>query len=213
MNKDLILKKNRDYSEKFIQPIDKINIPIEIKKILTKEKIFSFLDLGCGDGIIVRAIKKNFPKIKIYGVDISPRRINSLRIYFPKDYFYCKDVCSTGLNKKFDFIYSSQVIEHVPSDKKMILEIKRLAKPKSTVYVSSVIKKPFAIYKYRNNGKFVLDPTHEREYENHIEFLNLFKKDFKLIKFWIVPVKRKLLGISIRVPGYYLVHGIWKNEK
>ena len=95
----------------------------------------------------------------------------------------------------------------------MVNEIKRLSKSGGVIYVSSVIKKSWAIYKYKNNGKFVLDPTHEREYKNIDGFLNLFKKDFKLIKFWVVPVKRKIFGISIKIPGYYIITSIWKNER
>ena len=78
--------------------------------------------------------------------------------------------------------------------------------------MDSVIKNPFSIYKYRNKGKFVLDPTHEREYGNQKEFLDLFKKDFKLIKSWIIPVKRRFLSFEIKIPGYYLVYGIWKKR-
>lgn len=213
MNYNSILERNKQYSEKFVQPKDNIDIPKEIKKILKKEKVSSFLDMGCGDGILVCAIKKNFPKIRVCGIDISPRRINSLKTLFPKDNFYCKDVCNINLNKKFDFIHSSQVIEHVPSDKKMVKEIKKLLKKNGVLYLSSVIKNSFAIYKYRNKGRFVLDPTHEREYKDISSFLKLFEKDFNLIKYWTIPVKRKILGIQIRIPGYSLIYGIFKFKK
>lgn len=46
----------------------------------------------------------------------------------------------------------------------MVKEMARLLAPKGILLVSSVIKKPWAIYKYRNKGKFTLDPTHEKEY-------------------------------------------------
>ena len=113
----------------------------------------------------------------------------------------------------FDFIYSSQVIEHLEDDKKMIKEFSRLLKSKKFFYVSSVIKRPFTIYKYRNNGRFVLDPTHEREYSNEKEFLDLFKEDFKLIKYSLLPVKRSIFGIQVKIPGYWLIEGTWQKRK
>ncbi len=211
--KKTALEKNKEYSEKYIQKIDNPSIPFYLKEILKSKKINSFMDLGCGDGILIHAIKKEFPQIKVVGIDISKRRIDGLKKKFTKDKFYCMNVCDTKLKNKFDFVHSSQVIEHVSSDKEMVKEISRLIKTDGILFCSSVIKKSWAIYQYRNNGKFVLDPTHEREYKNQKEFLDLFKEDFKLIKSWIVPVRRRVLGISIKIPGYYLIFGIWKKRK
>jgi 2-polyprenyl-3-methyl-5-hydroxy-6-metoxy-1,4-benzoquinol methylase len=210
--KKSVLEKNKEYSEKFIQPRGNGNVPIEIKKIIEENKINNFIDLGCGDGIIIRAIKKNFPKIKITGIDISPRRINNLKEEFPEEEFYCVDVCKTKLNKKYDFVHSSQVIEHVENDKEMVKEMERLLSEKGVLFVSSVIKTGPMIYKYRNKGKFVLDPTHEREYKNQKEFLDLFKENLKLIKSWIVPVKRKFFYFNIRIPQYFLVYSVWRKR-
>lgn len=211
MKKD-ILEKNKNYSENFIQPIKDPSVPKYIIEIIKKEKVESLIDLGCGDGIFIHAIKKEFPKIKVVGIDISPRRIEGLKKKFPKDKFFIKDVCDTKLKEKFDFVHSSQVIEHVPSDKQMAKEISRLLKNEGILFCSSVIKKPWAIYQYRNNGKFVLDPTHEREYKNEKEFLDLFKKDFKLISHWKTKTKRKKFGLTFNIPGFYEVHGIWKKR-
>ena len=85
-----------------------------------------------------------------------------------------------------------------------------LLKKEGFLYVSSVIKKSWAIYKYRNKGKFVLDPTHEREYRSKEEFLNLFKNKFKLLKLKIYPVKRKKI-ITFTIPGYYIIETLWKK--
>lgn len=202
------LEKNREYSEKFIQPLNTPNLPKEIKDIIKNEKIKSIIDLGCGDGAFVIAVKKEFPHIKITGIDISNRRIDGLRKKFPKDNFYARDVCNTRIKKKFDLVYSSQVIEHVENDQEMVKEMRRLCKNKGILFCSSVIKKPWAIYQYRNNGKFVLDPTHEREYRNQKEFLDLFKKDFRIISYWKTKTRRKKLGITFRIPGFYEVNDL-----
>ena len=153
------LEKNITYSEKFIQPIGNPQVPKDIKEIILKNKIKSMIDLGCGDGFLIYALKKEFPKIKIIGIDISPRRIEGLKKNFPKGNFLVKDVCNTGLKQKFDFVHSSQVLEHVPSDTAMIIEMKRLLKDEGVLFCSSVIKKSWAVYKYWNNGKFVLDQS------------------------------------------------------
>jgi len=207
------LEINKEYSEKFIQPIGNPEITGYLKELIEDKNIKNIIDLGCGDGILIYAIKKTYPKIKIVGIDISPRRIENLKNKFPKSKFYCRDVCQTKLKKEsFDFVHSSQTIEHVEDDKKMVEEMYRLLKKGGFLLVSSVIKKPFAVYKYRNrHKKFALDPTHEKEYKNRKEFLDLFKERFKLIKYKVDPVRREIFSFNIRIPGYYLIEGIWKK--
>jgi len=207
------LQKSLEYAEKFIQPIGNSRVPEYIRKIINEERISSIIDLGCGDGILIYELKREFPKIKITGIDISPRRIKGLKKRFPKEKFYCRDVCNTKIKDKFNMVHCSQVIEHVENDRELISEMKKLLKKNGILVVSSVIKRSFAIYKYWNKGKFVLDPSHEREYKNQKEFLNLFKEDFILIKSWVVPVKRRFILSEIKIPGYYLVYGIWKKRK
>jgi len=204
------IEKNREYSEKFIQKIENPEVSNRIRSILSRNKVESFVDLGCGDGMLIHALKKEYPKIKVVGVDISQRRVSGLAKKFPKDNFYVKDVCDTKLKQKFDFVHSSQVIEHVSSDKKMVEEMSRLLKKDGVLFCSSVMKKPWAIYQYRNNGKFVLDPTHEKEYQNLREFVSLFKDDFKLIECWRTSVYRRFFGMLLRIPGFYHVYGVWK---
>ena len=207
------LEINREYSEKFIQPIDNPEITEDIKELIDDNNVKNIVDLGCGDGTLIYAIKKAYSKMKITGIDISPRRINNLKSKFPKSKFYCRDVCQTKLKKEsFDFVHSSQTIEHVEDDKKMVEEMYRLLKKEGILLVSSVIKKPFAVYKYINrHKKFALDPTHEKEYKNEKEFLDLFKERFKLIKYKVDSVRRNVFGIQIRIPGFYLIEGIWKK--
>jgi len=206
------IEKNINYSEKFIQPKEDPGLPKELIKFIDEKKCKFILDMGCGEGNFIWAINKKFFGKNIEGIDISPRRINELKKRLPNLKLYLGDVCNTRINKKFDLIYSSQVIEHVSSDKKMVNEMSRLIKKGGILFCSSVIKKPWAIYKYRNNGKFTLDPTHEKEYRNPNEFLDLFKKDFKLISYGVNQTSRKKFKIKIKIPGFYEIFGIWKRR-
>ncbi len=206
------LEKNSQYSDEYIQDISCKKIHSDVDNTLVSYKVKSIIDLGCGDGGFIFSIKKYFPEINISGIDISKRRIRGLKKRFSESKFFCCDVCNTGLREKFDFLYSNQVIEHVENDKLMIKEIGRLLKNGGLVYLSSVMKKPWAIYQYRNNRRFVLDPTHEREYKNSKEFLDLFKKDFRLIKFTKYPVVMPKWGLKVRIPGYYILEGIWQKR-
>jgi hypothetical protein len=88
----------------------------------------------------------------------------------------------------------------------------KLTKPSGFIYISSVIKKPWAVYKYRNKGKFVLDPTHEREYKDKEEFSSLFS-GLKIINLNVFPVSRKLGFLELKIPGYCIIEILAKKEQ
>lgn len=201
------LEKNKKYSDSYHQEMcDKI--PDMIVDILNKNEVVDVLDLGCGDGGIIKAIAKKYNK-KIVGVDISPRRIDELKFSFPQYNFLCADASNTRINKQFDLIICTQVIEHVSEDRRLIQEIDRLLKPNGYLFITSVVKKCWAVYIYRNKGKFVLDPTHEREYKDEQEFLQLFKR-YKLIKYNFFSVKRKKI-FEFTIPGYYIIEALYRK--
>lgn len=205
MNK--ILQKNVEYSERYHQKIGNTQIPEMISELISKIGIKRIVDLGCGDGEIILAIDNKYKNKRIIGIDISPRRIKNLKKKYPNYKFFCRDVIKTALpSKHFDLAISTQVIEHLEDDCKLLEEVFRLLKPKGYFYISSVIKKPWAIYKYRNLGKFVLDPTHIYEYKSKEEFLNLLRKyNFKILKFKIYLTKRKFFGLEIPIFGFYII--------
>lgn len=213
MNEKKAIDVNKIYSENFIQPnVEKGSVPTFLKKYLKESD--HIIDLGCGDGGMIYGFSKENKNLKVTGIDISPRRINQLKKNFPKYKFFCEDVCKTSLKPNSqDIIYSSQVIEHVEDDNKMLQEINRIAKKKAIIYLGSVIKEPWAIYKYKNRkGKFCLDPTHEREYKNIHQFSEILTKNkLKIINIWKTPVKRKLIGLTIPIPGFYLIEAICKK--
>jgi len=134
------LQKNIKYSEKFVQPLIDQKMPFFVKDLIKKYNPSSILDMGCGDGIFINAVKKEFPNISITGIDISPRRINGLKKRFPRDNFFIEDVCDTKLKQQFDFVHSSQVIEHVENDKEMTREMERLLKNEGLLFCSSYIQ-------------------------------------------------------------------------
>lgn len=156
------------------------DIPEKIKLLLKEHKISNIIDLGCGDGSILYALKKlNLLKNKkVYAIDISRERIE--RVKKIADNFICLvgDVCRLPKeikNNYFDLVISSQVIEHMDNPEKMIKEIGRILKTNAFLYLGTVFKKKYAWYFYRNNGKWVLDPTHIREYTQENDLLHILQ--------------------------------------
>jgi len=204
------LEKNKIFSNKVIQKVPNPEIPKMIQELVWKSE--RILDLGCGDGEFIKEILKKYSRKKITGVDISPSRIARLKQEFPSIDLLCEDILKNSLKKEqFDLIICSQVIEHIQNEEEIIQEFNRLLRKGGYLYVTSVLKKPWAVYKYRNNGKFVLDPTHEREYASEEEFRKNIEKHFKLLKVNIFPTRRKII-FKVKIPGYFIIESLWKKE-
>lgn len=90
-----------------------------IYDLLDIQKNKKILDVGCGNGYLVRyLIEKGFDA---YGIDASESGIRIAKKYYP-DRFYWQDINSKSLPKEltkisFDTIISTEVIEHIYSTK------------------------------------------------------------------------------------------------
>jgi len=140
----------------------------------------TYVDIGAGDGGQIRSaldqgLLSNFSRV--VAVDISAERIARMRPLLPEVEGIVADAQSLPLpDGSVDFAYSSQVIEHVPDDLAMAREIRRILAPGGTAVVGSALRLRGAWYFYRCNGRWVLDPTHVREYESVEQYVAVFRR-------------------------------------
>jgi len=164
--------------------------PILLVDFIRKNKDLKVIaDLGCGDGSILYSLAKN--KIldnfdKIYAVDLSRERIRRVKLINNKINAFIADVCNLSQisDSEIDIIISNQVIEHVSNEDEMIKEMKRILNKDGFVYLSTVFKKWYGWYFYKNRfNKWTIDPTHEREYTKDEQLLDRLKKfNFEIIE-------------------------------
>ena len=207
-------------------------IPPLLQKYLKVVDYNTILDAGAGDGSLLYALSISgyLENKEVYAVDLSRNRIGLIKEYHEHIIANVDNVenLATIKDKSIDFLISTQVIEHV-DDRKMIGSIGRVIKKNGMIYLSTVFKKPYAWYFYRHDGKWVLDPTHLREYQDDQELLSLIPKDefeilensktlqwFPFIDFFIKRLNirdRKLFSkgifsmarmLKIPIPGYYI---------
>lgn len=96
-----------------------------------------FLDLGAGEGFLLRAAyEKNF---KVLGVDYNDYAIKNLNKKIIK--FFIKSNPDDFINKailkkeKFDIIALQNVLEHVPSPSSLVLNLKKILFKKSHLLI------------------------------------------------------------------------------
>lgn len=91
-----------------------------VEFILEKLKELEFqslIDIGTGDGRLVREMALEFPNKDIIGLDYSARAVALASALNPSLNFICKDIINEQIANTFDCITLIEVIEHVPNEK------------------------------------------------------------------------------------------------
>lgn len=88
----------------------------QLLKLVAKLEVSSVLDVGCGSGDNLAALRERFPKMELCGSDVSNSALALARKRLPGASFHQMDAQSGKLDRKFDLVLSNQVIEHLPDD-------------------------------------------------------------------------------------------------
>lgn len=89
----------------------------------------TILEVGCGPGTLLNAIKKHSPKCNVVGIDISFERLNYNKA---SDFIHVVQSDSLTLpfpEQTFDSIYTRFLLEYLADSDKTVSEIYRVCKP------------------------------------------------------------------------------------
>lgn len=96
----------------------------------------SVLDLGCGGGFMVEAFARLGARAS--GLDISAGAIAYAKKHFPRGTYYCETLeAFRARGLRFDFVFSSEVLEHVPGPDELLTSFAAVTKPGGYLYVAS----------------------------------------------------------------------------
>lgn len=76
----------------------------------------SLLDVGCGQGSFLLELQKTFPGVEFHGTDFSSSAIQIAKKRIKNCEFSVMDITSESINRKFDVVICSEVLEHIEND-------------------------------------------------------------------------------------------------
>ena len=83
-----------------------------IQYLKTRKNLETVLEVGCGTGVYPIKLKELFVNIKYTGTDISETAIKQCKKNSPFE-FFAGDFIKLNISKKFDFVFSHAVVDHV----------------------------------------------------------------------------------------------------
>ena len=90
------------------------------------------LDFGCGNGVLTEIIRQALPAWKIYGTDISKKAVYNAKLRYP-DCTFIEANSPDLTQKKFDFVFTNHVFEHVFNLSEVFNQMNTYLKPKSSM--------------------------------------------------------------------------------
>ncbi len=84
-----------------------------LRDILPKDREFTLLDIGCAMGDGLELLKKDFPKAKFSGADMSTVGIEKAKSKTKEIDYFVFDLREDSLPKKYDFIILMHILEHL----------------------------------------------------------------------------------------------------
>ena len=113
-------------------PSEKKQRIYSIIKDLDLPKRGEALDFGCGNGVFTDVLRKALSSWHVFGTDISDRAINNAITRYPDCTFLVAEDAILK-QKKFDFVFTHHVLEHVYNVKEILNQIDGFLKPASSM--------------------------------------------------------------------------------
>ena len=95
--------------------------------MMQQNDMHKLLDLGCGEGFMLKHISDKFPHITLTGCDICEKAISMAQTQVPSaDFLVCDGYSLPFPDKCFDIVVCSEVLEHVQEPSRIVAEISRV---------------------------------------------------------------------------------------
>ena len=162
------------------------------------------LSVGCGPGVILRAVTQLDSSIKATGIDVSEGRLQQAREKNRENSrvrFVCGDAQSMEFrSNSFDLVYCRMLLQYLKEKERAVSEMARVCKPGGTVLLQDLDGQ--LLWHYPE------DPSVQRTLERVVEALSATGFDpFVGRKLFWLARNAGLTNIDVKVECYHLIAG------
>jgi ubiquinone/menaquinone biosynthesis C-methylase UbiE len=128
----------------------------------------SMLEVGCGDGIAAYLIRKEFPGLDYFGVDIKKEELTTAAKILDHPCLAVMDGKKLAARKRnFDLVIALEVLEHVEKWEEVLEEICRAAQKKAIISVPAYPYYQFSNLAFgKNLSRLGEHPDHVNQFTN-----------------------------------------------
>jgi len=185
---------------------EKVNI------FIANQKRGKILDSGCGTGLLLKYLNKNNSNYDLTGVDIIKNKKHKNIKFLKKEFYKFKP------SKKFSYVISTMVIEHVPKVNLYLKHLRNITKKDAFFIVMTINTNSFlymianCLYKIGIKIPFIrlFDPHHLNHFSDKSLEKFLEKNNFSLVKRLKLPVNMKQIDFPYNniITKYILYFGL-----
>ncbi|MAG69307.1 MAG: SAM-dependent methyltransferase [Acidobacteria bacterium] len=170
---------------------------IKLSNLIGSTEAINILDLGCGEGFVIKYLRDINSNLKFEGVDINVAAVDLAKKMNPGVNFQRNDINEVQYNvNSFDLVMLIEVLEHLEDPGVVLNEIKKFS---NKYFVFSVPCEPFFSIANFLRGKNILrwgnDPEHLHKWSRN-QFVAFVGKYYSVLKVvcpfpWIIVLCRK----------------------
>lgn len=114
----------------------------ELRKLNLDHRPVRLLDAGCGRGDLVTYLAERHPYWQFVGLELQPDSVEMAevirrRLGLRNVKYLRADVCRLLFREEFDVVVCSDVLEHIPDDRRAVANLTRALKPGGYLIVTS----------------------------------------------------------------------------
>lgn len=190
--------------------------------LLVPEDSIDILDIGCGQGELAKDLKARGKYVS--GTDISSKALYMSSKYLDESFCFDVEDCNWPeelIDKKFDCIIASEVIEHLFQPNNFLANVKKLLKPQGVLILTTPnflfwknrFKMLFGKFEYEDSGFY--DKGHISFFTRNSLNKELEKAGFQVEKelnFYPNLYRRGLSFLGNLFPGFFAYQLINKSS-
>jgi len=98
----------------------------------------SILDVGCGEGSLLKALAENHPGANVAGIEIAENALHLARRTLPNGEFKVADIAAEPWARTFDLVVCADVVEHIEDDARALFNMAAMLNPGGHLIVATL---------------------------------------------------------------------------